>query len=203
MRACLDLGPFCFWTPGLCCCPQGQAILGSSQNKTEINPEFLAVKQYHNYVLFNFRNRAAEAEPLGCVGCFEDKKPLSSAKLPSHADRHGGHQRTFRVLGTLFLPRESYCLNSNTTCFHTRRWQVGRVTYYFLYHKSFSQKSWSQGLVAVREQRTLVFKGWVFRAGNHPEECICALIADKGRGPPSRANRPLRLCQEPRGRGGN
>lgn len=63
-----------FWPPGLCCCPWGQAILGSSQNKTENNPEFLAVKQYHNYVLFNFRNRAAEADPLGSAGCFEANK---------------------------------------------------------------------------------------------------------------------------------
>lgn len=44
------------WLPGLSCCPLGQSILGSSQNKTEINPAFLAVKQYHNYVFFNFRN---------------------------------------------------------------------------------------------------------------------------------------------------
>lgn len=52
-----------------------------------------------------------------------------------------------------------------------------------VYHKFFSQKPWSLGLVAVREQRQLLFQGWVFRAGNHPEECVCALIATRGADP--------------------
>lgn len=122
------------------------------------------------------------------------------------ASAMGGHRRTIWLSGGhYFFSRESYCLNNNTTCFHTRHWQIGRVTYYFLYHKSYHHhplpKFGSQCLVTRREQRRPVFQGWIFRAGNHPEECVCALIADKGRRPPSLANRPLRLCQEPRGRG--
>lgn len=66
--------PFWFGLPGFCCCPPGQAILGSSQNKTEINPEFLAVKQYHNYVLFKFRNEASGTDPPGFGGRLEDNK---------------------------------------------------------------------------------------------------------------------------------
>lgn len=66
--------PFWLGLPNFCGCPQGKAILGSSQNKTEINPEFLAVEQYHNYVLFKFRNEASGTDPPGFEGRLENNK---------------------------------------------------------------------------------------------------------------------------------
>lgn len=39
------------------------------------------------------------------------------------------------------------------------------------------------GASGGREQRRPVSQSWLFWAGNHPEECVCALIAYKGRRP--------------------
>lgn len=99
-QACLSV----FWPPGLCCCPWGQAILGSSQNKTENNPEFLAVKQYHNYVLFNLRNQAAEADPLGSAGCFEANKASILCPSPSHTLHGEQPPQNRQALGVAISP---------------------------------------------------------------------------------------------------
>lgn len=136
----------------------------------------------------------------GLWGALRITRPPSWAVSPSYTLGCG---RPSGSWGHCDFSGESCCPNNNTTCFHTRRWQVGRATYHFLYHKSPLTEVLVPGADGREGTEDACPPGLVFRAGNHPQECVCALIANKGRRPPSRANRPLPLCREPRGRGGN
>lgn len=122
----------------------------------------MAVKQYHNYVLFNFRNRAAEADPQDLWSALRIIRPPSCSVSPSHTPPlQAATQEPSGSQGDCLFSGESYhptTIQSALTLEEHSRF--GRAMDCFLYHRSLSQRFWPQGLVALREQRTLVLQGW-------------------------------------------